>query len=344
MEEDSIPLAKDRTMVPWVERPRLMVDLAKPMNEQAFPPDAVASAQSLLASIKRMIPAKAKFLAQLARMRTWNRFQREVVGIAKMADADWRDIMLANLSYDLMLSSLGCSTIALPTRDGPVLARNMDWWPEDLLAQASYLVCYQQTGEMRFVSAGWPGSVGIVSGMSQRGFAVVLNAVSCPEPFSKTGYPVLLHLRRVVEDARNFDEALAMLRDQRLTAPALFTLVGTENEQRVVIERSPTRHALRRAEHSQALLTTNDYRLLFKDAPRAGDVDATNFYLSTCHRYDALCRFFANWSADQPHNVTQLLYFLSDPDVIQGITAQHVLFHPRTQEMGLWVPRRLLAA
>lgn len=329
-------------MVPWVERPRLIIDGAKPMHSQVFSPDAIAAARELLASIKRMIPDQARMLAQLARLRTWNRFHREVVGMAKVADADWRDIMLANLSYDLVLSSLGCSTIALPTKNGPVLARNMDWWPEDLLAKASYLVCYQQAGVTRFVNAGWPGGVGMVSGMSQRGFAAALNAVSCPEPFAKTGYPVLLHLRRVVEDAANFDEALAMLRDQRLTAPALFTLIGTENEQRVVIERSPTRHALRRAEGSHALLTTNDYRLLYQETPKPGTNDPKNFYVSTCSRYNALCQFFANWSSELPHNITQLLYILSDPEVIQGITAQHVIFHPRTQEMGLWVPRRLM--
>jgi hypothetical protein len=329
-------------MLPWVERPRLTIDLTKPIDEHSFPRHAVVAARRLLASIKQMIPAKARFLAQLARLRTWNRFQREVAGIAKMADADWRDIMLANLSYDLVLSSLACSTIALPTKNGPVLARNMDWWPEDLLAQASYLVCFQQAGETRFVNAGWPGGVGVVSGMSRRGFAVALNAVSCPEPFSRTGYPVLLHVRRVVEDAANFEDALVMLRDQRLTAPALFTLVGTDNEQRVVIERSPTRHALRRVATSQVLLTTNDYRLLYTDLPKEEPGDTTGFYVSTCHRYDSLCRFFADWSPERSHDVNQLLYILSDPNVIQGITAQHVIFQPSTQEMGLWAPRRLM--
>ena len=68
----------------------------------------------------------------------------------------------------------------------------MDWWPEDLLAQASYLVCYHRNGVTQFVNAGWPGAVGVVTGMSHRGFAVALNAVSCPEPLAKTGYPVLL--------------------------------------------------------------------------------------------------------------------------------------------------------
>jgi hypothetical protein len=236
-----------------------------------------------------------------------------------------------------LLAALGCSTIALPTADGPVLARNMDWFPEDLLAQASYLVRISRHGEFRYASAGWPGGIGVVTGLSARGFAVALNAVLCPEPICKTGYPVLLHLRCVVEDARDFDHALAMLRDQRLTAPGLFTLVGSKNEERVVIERSPTRHALRWPKEGEALLTTNDYRLLFP--PKEGN--GLEIYQTTCHRYAALERMFASWSPARTLADTQLLYALSDPEVIQQITAQHVLIRPAKQAMRLFVPRRL---
>src|SRR5262249_37922713 len=144
-----------------------------------------------------------------------------------------RDVVLANISYDLVLSAFGCSTVALPTPSGPVVARNMDWWPEDLLAQASYLVRYHRNGVLQYANAGWPGAIGVGTGLSGRGFALVLNAVSGTEGVRKTGYPVLLHLRRVLEDARDFDEALRLLTEQRLAAPALLTLVGRENEQRV---------------------------------------------------------------------------------------------------------------
>ena len=140
----------------------------------------------------------------------------------------------------------------------------MDWWPEDVLARASCVVRFERQGEMQFCTAGWPGAVGVVTGLSARGFAVALNAVMGPERFSRIGYPVLLHLRRVVEDARDFADALRMLARQRLIAPALFTLVGTANDERVVIERSPRRHALRWAEGDAPLVATNDYRTLFR--------------------------------------------------------------------------------
>lgn len=325
-------------MTPWTLRPAIDIDLAQPATDIAIPPEAMAASRMLLASIREQIPPRARMLAQLARMRTGNRFQREIAAMAKRADVDWRDLMLANLSYDLVLSILGCSTIALPTPDGPVLARNMDWWPEDLLACASYLLRYRRGQAPLFTSAGWPGGVGLVTGMSARGFAVCLNAVSCDEPWSKTGYPVLLHLRRVIEDAADFDAAFTMLTQQRLTSPGLFTLVGADNTQRVVIERTPTRHAIRRAEAAQPLFATNDYRLLFKPEIR----NDSALYVTTCSRYDALCRHFASWDATRTITDAELLYVLSGPDVIQGITAQHVLMRPCSGDIKLFVPRRLV--
>ena len=174
---------------------------------------------------------------------------------------------------------------------------------------------------------------------------MALNAVSCPEKCSRIGYPVLFHLRRVVEDAPDFDSAVKMLAGQRLTSPALFTLVGRTNNERVVIERSPTRHVLRRVADHEPLVATNDYRLLFqsKTGPTIPQPEqGAEFYKTTCHRYDALCRFFAGWSPQKTIGDDELLYVLSDPNVIQSITAQHIVMRPRSLEVNLSVPRRFV--
>ena len=260
--------------------------------------------------------------------------------MAQQIHADWRDVMLANISYDLLIANMGCSTVALATPSGPVVARNMDWWPEDILAQASYLVQNNRAGKMHFVNAGWPGASGIVTGLSSRGFGVVLNAVISPEGHSKLGYPVLLHLRRVIEDAVDFDAAVRLLADQRLITSALFTLVGTDNRQRVVIERTPTRSALRWANGDAPLVATNDYRMLFRPETHEG----LEIYESTCSRYQALCEFFASQRPECEFDDNALLYILSDPRVIQGITAQHIIMRPRSRQIRLFVPRRLIAA
>jgi isopenicillin-N N-acyltransferase like protein len=238
-----------------------------------------------------------------------------------------------------VVGALGCSTVVLPTSDGPVIARNMDWWPEGPLARASYVIRCTEGDVWRFSNAGFPGAVGVVSGLSSRGFAVILNAVTTPDPVCKTGYPVLLHLRRVLEDASGFDDALAMLSKQRLTTPGLFTLAGTKNDQRVVIERAPTRHALRWGRPGEPLLTTNDYRLLDQ---RPGD-DAWDLELTSCSRYARLWQLASHKPADAPPTDDELLYWLSDDGVRQEITAQHVLIRPARGEIRLFVPRSLVS-
>src|SRR5262245_56433863 len=298
----------------------------------------VAASQALLGEVMATVPKKARLLAYLLAIRTGNRFGPEFKAAARLIQGDPRDIALANLSYDLVVGALGCSTVVLPTPDGPVIARNMDWWPEAPLARASYVMRCMEGECWRFSSAGFPGAVGVVSGLSARGFAVILNAVTSPDPVCKTGYPVLLHLRRVIEDAADFKDALAMLSKQRLTTSALFTLAGTKNEERVVIERTPKRHALRWAASGEPLLTTNAYRLL--DQPSGGD--AWNLEATSCGRYDRLCHLVARHPPGQSPTDEEMLYWLTDEHVRQEITAQHVLIWPAAGEMRLFVPRWLL--
>jgi hypothetical protein len=326
---------------PWAERPTLDFNLSRPVSElaAALPPGALDAGRRLLGAVLASIPRRARIVADWARLRTAWRFQREAAGVAGLIGAGWRDILLANVSYDLLLGTMGCSTVVLPTPSGPVVARNMDWWPEDLLARASYLIRCSRSGTFQFAHAGFPGCIGAVTGLSARGFAVVLNAVICSEGQRWRGYPVLLHLRRVLDDAADFDDALRMLSRQRLAAPALFTLAGTRNDQRVVIERTPRRYALRRPAGDEPLLTTNDYRLL-TDAQGhdPGDV----LLRTACPRYERLGLLMAKHRPDQEVADAALLDALSDGGVIQDITAQQVVMRPRAGEIRLYVPRRLL--
>jgi isopenicillin-N N-acyltransferase like protein len=328
-------------MPPWVERPTVTIDLARARRGEPLdlPPEAIAASKALLGEVMTMIPSKARVLAYLLALRTGNRFGREFKAAARLINADPRDIALANLSYDLVIGALGCSTVVLPTPDGPVVARNMDWWPEGPLAKASYVVRCVEAEAWKFTSGGFPGAVGVVTGLSSRGFAVILNAVTTTDPVCKTGYPVLLHLRRVMEDAADFADALAMLSKQKLTTPGLFTLVGTKNEERVVVERAPKRHALRWGRPGEALITTNNYHLL--DVPPAArdDWDLTR---TSCGRFGRLCDLTSRRPAGQPVADDELLYWLSDDDVRQEITAQHILIRPAIGEMKVFVPRYLL--
>ena len=135
-----------------------------------------------------------------------------------------------------------------------------------------------------------------------------------------------------------------MLTRRRLFTSALFTVVGTENHQRVCIERTPARAELRWAEPDTPLVTTNHYRKL-DDAGRGKlEGDAAQFFESTCGRYDRLLQL-AGQMLSAPEVTSQaLLRALTDEDVIQDITAQHVIMQPSSERIELYVPRRLVEA
>jgi isopenicillin-N N-acyltransferase like protein len=153
-------------------------------------------------------------------------------------------LLTATLCYDLCtellhkFSGMGCSTLAVATPAGPVLARNMDWVPAGAVARASCLL-----NDTFGVNAGFLGMVGVVTGMSKNGFAVALNATfGGGDP---AGFPMLLFLRHVCDTAANYRQALDMVKAERLMSGGVITVVGLKNDERAVVERTPTTAAVR---------------------------------------------------------------------------------------------------
>lgn len=226
------------------------------------------------------------------------------------------ELVAANLCYDLLMgaSAMGCSTLALAGAAGPTLARNMDWFPADKVAQASCLV-----DEEFGVNAGFVGLLGAVTGLSRRGFCVCLNAAF--GGFDLTGYPMLLFLRHVLDTAPDYTAALDLVTHERLMSGGIITLVGTRNAERAVVERSPTEAAVRLADGDAPLMATNHFRA--RSTPEA------------CPRYE----YMAARAGTVP-----ALDLLMRPEVLQDITAQHVVMCPAAQTVEMFVPTRLTSA
>ena len=323
----------------WTKAPAVEFDADLPPGERiaAVPETLIYRGRELLELIAGRFPPSYRQLARLAALRTLHRFTNEAKALASRVEVDWQRIFVANLSYDLVLASLGCSTVAISTSDGPILARNMDWAPEQALARASMRIDVMRGGRPVQRTANWPGGIGVVTGLSCRGFAVALNAVFHPDGPDRLGYPVLLFLRRLLDEAKDFDDALQRLRTQRLMTAGLFMLVGREPQQRVVVERSPRRAALRWGEEDRPLVATNHYQALCTPSgPLAFGLTGTS-----ADRCSALTNLVT--SAGGTVDDAFLLKALSHPSVIQTITAQHVIAHPRTNALRLYVPSRLVA-
>src|SRR6478735_10987742 len=106
-------------MVPWQECPHVAVSLGGGYADVAIDAALLAAARRLLGEIQKEIPFYARPLAYAVHARTKCLFLREARAVARRAAADWRDITLANLMYDVVVSRFGCSTIALATPEGP---------------------------------------------------------------------------------------------------------------------------------------------------------------------------------------------------------------------------------
>ncbi len=316
--------------------PELTVDIDGNVGD--IPASAIEDGKRLLNSVLVEFPAKSRILADLVRIRTRGRFHRESVAYANIVERSWREVVLANIAYDLALAIFGCSTMAVATGAGPVLSRNMDFWPEELLAQGTYKTKYLRGGERVMMTAGWPGSIGVVTGMSDKGFAIALNAVAGDEGLRKTGYPVLFFLRCVLEDAGGFEEAVEMLRKKKLTVGALVTVVGKRNEERVVIERTPSRCAMRWAEGDEPLIVTNDYRALNISSQQGKN----RLYESACGRFEALEELARELPREGRVPTKAFLYCLTDERVKMSITAQHMVFRPSEGEGEVFVPSEFL--
>lgn len=328
---------------PWAERPTVNIDSTTPRRARRslVYEQTGGGVDEFIGAIRREFITAGPWILRAAHLidaRTRWRFHSSAVEFGRTYGVDWRELFLAAVSYDYVMGLFGCSTAAIATPDGPVLARNMDWWPERELARSSFLFRRLRAGVLQTAVAGWPGELGAVTGMSAKGgFAIAMNSVSSPEPTRKTGYPVMLYLRLVLDTASSFEEAVRRLSSKRLASGCLITVVGRQNDQRVCIERTPTRAIRRLPQGDSPLVTTNEYRELGCDTPIA---ELERELLQTsCGRYEALTELLSG-TADSSDEF--LLYSLSDSRVRLAITAQHVIMRPHASSARLFVPRRFL--
>lgn len=252
----------------------------------------------------------------------------EMRGIAKALDLDELDLLVANLYYDALKPVLGwgCTAFAVDTDDGPLHARNLDWWSEDGLLRRESIVIQLDGGPAgRYQMVGWPGFVGCFSGVAERRFAVTLNAVLSDDA-PAVAPAIVFVLRRVLEVARGFSEAVDMLTSARVASDSLLLVTGVARGEMVVIERTPTRSALRRPEDGR-IVVTNDYRSLATSTTAApGSLAATS-----CARFDRTTAMIR----ERPPDEFACRAVLDDPGVKMAMTAQQMVLSARRGTIDL---------
>jgi hypothetical protein len=201
----------------------------------------------------------------------------ELQALAAAAGIDPRQALLGQCFLDLTAVS-ACSTITLPASAAPDhvarFGRNLDFPAFDVADKYSALLVYHPTGRFQFAAVGWPGLIGVLSGMNEHGLCLANMEVPRPQR-APSAMPYTLLYRTVLEHCKTVAEAIDLLQiTPRQTANNLMLMDATGD--RAVVEITPDRITVRRAPPGAALICTNHQR--------GQDLDTPGF----CPRFDFL--------------------------------------------------------
>jgi len=142
-----------------------------------------------------------------------------------------RDLLLAaNTMFDIkkMFSHdalfFGCSSLvvsgARSTTGHAFMGRNLDFPTMGYLHEYTLVTVYRPVGKRAFLSVGFPGMIGAISGMNDAGLALaVLEVYNAKDgsPRFQNGQPFAMTYRRILEECTTIEEALKLLEGTQRT-------------------------------------------------------------------------------------------------------------------------------
>lgn len=208
------------------------------------------------------LPAK-QFMLQLAHAMEPaipEPFLDEMHAISRAANVPYDDILLVNTIFDIK-KAFQCSTMVangIATHDGTLLfARNLDFTPLDVAHHYGVVFVYHPSQGHEFVSIGYPGLVGVLSGMNDAGLAEAVMEVNGYGSSLKAA-PYAMIFRQILQECDTTTEAITLLRRTSHSTANNLMLADAYGNARVA-ELTPTTVGLRRPDH-HLLFATNHFR------------------------------------------------------------------------------------
>ncbi len=177
-------------------------------------------------------------------------YRTEMNAIAHSAGADPDAITVANTFFDLK-STFQCSALMVErsrsATGGVLFGRNLDYPSMGYVHEHTLVTVYRPTGKHAFASVGFPGIVGVLSGMNDAGLCVavleVYDAKQSEPHFNPKGIPYALCNRRLLEECSTISEAKILL--ESLPRTSLLNLAVADRKSTAVLEVTPKQVVLR---------------------------------------------------------------------------------------------------
>jgi len=168
---------------------------------------------------------------------------------------------LGHAMQDYML--VGCSSFATwgtQSADSSLLiGRNFDFYVGDAFAENKQIAFYFPDEGYKFASVGWPGMIGVLSGMNETGLTVTINAAKSAIP-TGSATPISILTREILQYASTIDEAFAIAQKRKTFVSESILIGSAKDGKAAIIEKSPEKTVLFTGKDSNRLICTNHYQ------------------------------------------------------------------------------------
>lgn len=184
---------------------------------------------------------------------------------------------LGHAMQDYML--VGCSSFATwgagSADSSLIIGRNFDFYMGDKFAHNKLVSFYQPEQGYKFASVGWPGMIGVLSGMNETGLTVTINAAKSTMP-TASATPISILTREILQYASTIDEAYAIALKRKTFVSESILIGSARDSKAAIIEKSPEKTALFTGSGNRIICTNHYQSDAFKDDERNMENIATS--------------------------------------------------------------------
>lgn len=236
-----------------------------------------------VSKIEELVPSKfqqnlvrgfLKFFNRKLDKHVTEEYKAEIYGISEFTSEEfnfvapvfWRTLYF-HAAHDIGhalqdLAMVGCTSFAAwgeNSADGKlILGRNFDFYINDEFSENKIIAFINPDEGHKHAIVTWPGFVGAVSGMNERGITVTINAGKSSIPLvAKT--PISLVAREILQYAGNFEEAIEIAKKREVFVAESIMVGSAEERSAILIEVSPRKFDVYRVESSADLLVCSNH-------------------------------------------------------------------------------------